>query len=563
MHSGAALWTTPDVGPRAGLKNGSMDRLSHVACCVVALLFVVAPVTAAARPAPISGTLSTSGYTVIALAANGKATSVRARGGGFSLRPPASRVTLQLRAPNGVYAGPIVIGSDRHGAHAIVGVTAGARLGRITVNTRRGYSKVARRVAARWVDTSRWARARKGVPIGAGNFGRVRSKPPRVSPPGDLDVDGVPDRLDVDINGNLILNNVDRSKSSRAQAAQTASAVFTTTSLFGGWYGQAVNANAREVTDADIDRSLATNQHLTLGILPGNPELDCGGAPDPNNPQGWIGGLSYCRRGGTGAASLSPAQVATPSPFPACCDADGNGYGALVNNTGFPPPGTFSLTPNATSSQIGTGDVLIQRVTSNGVSTDTPTLLPFVFATTLGLASYDDGQGNATSVKYPVDTSTGLGAHGNGFRVAAGPDGDVALTLSFWRPQRRPMPPEPGAWTDIGKLSYGASIFSAGTTNVQAPSKTCPQSAYSANDPNLSVAQKTPGDPGAVTDLAGDQPANPVNTITYTLNASKCLASFGLAWNPGDEAVIHFWANDGFGSGASSGTDMWAMFTRR
>jgi hypothetical protein len=507
--------------------------------------------------------LSKAGYTVIALASTGRAASVRARAGSFTLRPRASKVTLQLRAPDGVYAGPVVIGSDRHGAHAIVGVRAGARLGRITVNIRRGYAKVARRVATRWVDTGRWARARKGVPIGAGDFGRVRSKPPRVSPPGDLDVDGVPDRLDVDINGNLILNNVDRSTSSRPRAAQTESAVYTTTSLFGGWFGHAVNANAREVTDADIDRSLATNQHLTLGVLPGSPELDCGGAPDPNNSQGWIGGLSYCARGGTGAAALSAAQVLTPSPFPACCDPDGNGYGTLINNTGFPPPGTFSLTPNATSSQIGTGDVLIQRVTSNGVTTDTPTLLPFVFATTLGLASYDDGQGNAASVNYPVDISIGPGIHGNGFRVAAGPDGDVALTLSFWRPQRRPMPPEPGAWTDIGKLSYGASIFSVGTTNVKAQSLTCPQSAYSANDPNVSLAQTTIGDPGAATDLASDQPANPANTITYTLNASKCLATFGLAWNPGDEALIHFWATDGFGSSASSGTDMWTVFTRR
>ena len=180
---------------------------------------------------------------------------------------------------------------------------------------------------------------------------------------------------------------------------------------------------------------------VAIGLLPGSPELDCGGVPDPNNPQGWIGGLSYCTRGGTGAMVLSVPTYPTFEPFPACCEPDGNGYGTLSNNSGFPPPGFFSLKPNATSSQIRTGDVLIQRVTTNGVTTETPTMLPFVFATTLGLVAYDDGQGNAATVNYPVDPRTGPGIFGNGFPVAAGPNGDVTLKLTFWRPQRRSIPP--------------------------------------------------------------------------------------------------------------------------
>ena len=186
--------------------------------------------------------------------------------------------------------------------------------------------------------------------------------------------------------------------------AQTESPFYIATSLFGGWYGDAVNANARAVTDADIDRSLATNEYVAIGLLPGRPELDCGGAPDPNNPQGWIGGLSYCTRGRHRRHGAGLPTHPTFEPFPACCDPDGNGYGTLINNSHLPPPGSFSLKPNATSSQIRTGDVLIQRVTSNGVSTDTPTMLPFVFATTLALVAYDDGQGNAATVNYPVRT---------------------------------------------------------------------------------------------------------------------------------------------------------------
>ena len=137
-----------------------------------------------------------------------------------------------------------------------------------------------------------------------GRHGFVRSKPPRVSPPGDLDADGVPDAFDVDINGNLILNHVDRSTSSRARAAQAASPLFIGANLVVPLW-DTVNVNATAVTDAQIDRVLSTYEWLAIGILPGSPELDCGRAPDPNNPQGWIGGLSYCARGGTGEAIVA------------------------------------------------------------------------------------------------------------------------------------------------------------------------------------------------------------------------------------------------------------------
>ena len=43
-------------------------------------------------------------------------------------------MTLQLRAPDGTYAGPIVAAEKEHGKRAIVGVKAGAKLGRIKVN---------------------------------------------------------------------------------------------------------------------------------------------------------------------------------------------------------------------------------------------------------------------------------------------------------------------------------------------------------------------------------------------------------------------------------------------
>ena len=131
-----------------------------------------------------------------------------ARGHGrFRLQPPGARVTLQLRAPDGTYAGPVVVG--RSGSHVIVGVKAGAVLGHIAFSPRHGYA-TARRVAPRWLDRARWARARGGVePFGVLSMGRALSGPVKHPPPGDRDADGVPDVFDVDDDGDLVLDLVD------------------------------------------------------------------------------------------------------------------------------------------------------------------------------------------------------------------------------------------------------------------------------------------------------------------------------------------------------------------
>ncbi|MGC2374360.1 MAG: hypothetical protein WA484_10845, partial [Solirubrobacteraceae bacterium] len=326
----------------------------------------------AAALKPITGKLNKPGYTVIALAANGQAGSVIAKGGSFRVVPPAAVVTLQLRAPDGTYAGPIVLqekGAKRKPNLAIVGVKAGAPLGNITVNSAAGYA-LARLDQRAWktrVDTTRWARAKNGVPIGAGNFGRVLSKPPRVSPPGDLDADGIPDALDIDVNGNLILNGVDRSTVSRARASQApqrlsyprTSLVLTGgSSLQAGVFtpiGQPVNVNAPGLSEADINAALVN--YGLLGVGAGNGpyvsgELDCGG-------------LSYCSAGGTGVHLDNqhfPFQI-NPEPFPSCCDENGNGLGSLDPNPNGKGGLGLLLAPRATADQIRAGDVMLIHAT--------------------------------------------------------------------------------------------------------------------------------------------------------------------------------------------------------
>ncbi len=512
----------------------SLTRIGAT-CLVASLAVLVAGAPAAAAPKRITGKLSKPGYTLIALAANGEATSVRARRGRFRLRPPARRVTLHLRARNGRYAGPVVAGSRLKGRRAILGVRAGAKLGRIKL--RRGYAKVSKRPRKSWVDARHKARARKGVPIGAGRFGRVRSRIPRRGVPGDLDVDGVPDVLDIDDDGDLVLDSLDRSVAQRsaraAGAAQGPNEIFDVLTGIDLELERTANANATAVTQPQIDAALSASGRLLLEILPGDSaELDCGGA---NQPAPRPEGLVYCSKGGTGKVFQGGVLPADWPRFPECCDPDGDGFGALAGSA--PPGGTtpfMFLSHGATTAQIATGDVLVERVTRGGVESQFPTALQFVFATVPALARYRDTAGNSAIVSYPV-AAGGVGTQGNGFPVAAGAGGDVIVTLTFWRSQRRPILPETGDWIDIGGLTYSTIVQNiAPTPGVPGPliAKPCPQSAYSTSDPQL-----TPAGTG-FTDLATDRPASPANTFTYTLNLTQCLTSLGASWLSGQEANI-------------------------
>ena len=510
------------------------------------ILLLSAPAIAPAKaPKPISGKLSAPGYTVIALAPSGKARAVLARRGRFRLRPPGpakstAGFTLQLRGPDGGYAGPIVLGSREHGKRAIVGVKAGAKLGRVTVKPGRGYAKLAHGLAKKWIDEERWARAKRGVAIGTGNVGLVRSLHAH-GPAGDPDLDGVPDSLDIDDDGDLILDGYDPSTNANArasgvalQSAQSARApFFGVTTTLSPLAAEAVNVNGGS-SDQQIAAAQLSSERLGLlwgGVDPGSAEVDCGT-------------LVYCSAGGTGrylATGFTPFTDALP--FPACCDPDGDGLGSLLDT---PPSAAASdfhgmgLFAGASADQLGAGDVLIERATSGGAPVELVSSVGFVFSTYPVFAAYDDGQGDSETFSYP-------NAQGP-IPVRAGPSGDVVVKLTFWRPQRRRIEGEPGQgeWMDVGHLDYTASARPPFSTS---PSH-CPLSSYSDIDPNLTAQPSgNPLPPGFeeshLEDLKDDQPSSPANTFSYTLNLTACLASNGLSMSTTAPTAIEFqaWAN--------------------
>ena len=497
-----------------------------VACAgaAAALCLLVPGGAWAKRQAPITGKLSKSGYTVIALGYNGKAVSSKARS--FKIVPRDGRVTLQLRDKRGRYAGPVVVGVK--GKTVIVGVKAGAKLG--TIRIRSGYA-TAVKVSAKAIDAKRTAQARRGVPLGNGkNFGLVRSKRHAKSGIGsDADLDGVPDTLDIDSDGDLVLNN-EETPARTAHAAQGEQG-FRLFSQIGEPLERSLNANATGVTDAAIDnlvRGSTTGptfqpigMFLDFGVLPGSEvELDCGG-------------LTYCSNGGTGR-TRAPGGVDPGPAFPSCCDSDNDGFGTMTGTPGPNGQAEWQLYPLAAASQIKSGDVLIERVTSGGTETDVPSTLNFVFNTTPALTSWTSTGGQSGSVTYPVAAGA-PGTSLNPFVVSAGGDGNVVVSMTFWRPQRRAIAGagETGDFIDIGHLHWSSRLITAGQSQQVLD---CP-GAYATSDPNLSPVSAS--DPiGGLIDGAGDAPADASHTLSFSLNITSCLAAKGVAFNSGDTVQL-------------------------
>jgi hypothetical protein len=195
---------------RVSMTDSTTTRARLAAAWALVLALGLPAMADARRPA-IEGRLPAS-YTVVALATDGRARTIENVRGSFELVPPARTVTLHLLGSTGRYLGPVVVAGK--GSRVVVQVRAGARLG--TLRVLDDYARPRRKISARRLGGGRRAKARAGVPIGAGVLGRVRSG--AVGPTGsgrDRDLDGIPGRFDVDDDGDLVLDVRERATARR------------------------------------------------------------------------------------------------------------------------------------------------------------------------------------------------------------------------------------------------------------------------------------------------------------------------------------------------------------
>jgi hypothetical protein len=520
-------------------------RATYEAPCgrrgVCSALYVVGalafPAAAVAKPRTISLKLSKTGYTVLALDNAGHA--VKAAGRNVKLTPTASRFTLHLVDAHGNYAGPIVVAGK--GTKVVVGLRGGGRLG--TVKVKRGYGLA--RAPKRALDKSRTARARNGAPLGARVLGRVAGRSKGSGGAGlDVDRDGVPAAFDVDDDGDLLLDNVDRP--SRRTLKQTpvtppkpnppagppgpsvagppsASAGFTLFSNLKLDIGLSLNANAGAVTDAQIDATLARYATLAIAVPAGDEvELDCLG-------------LAYCSPGGTGTTLEGNKR------FPADADADADGFGTITRGS----TDDFQLHPGATSAEIGSADSFIEHVTTGGSETTAAGTLNYVFSTTPALTAFTTAAGSGT-ISYPVAPG-GLGTDQNPIPVPSG----SPINLAFWRPQRKAIKGsgEGRAFVDIGHLTYSADIPN-GPSAPGSPGGgpgaggNC-RGQYTSTDADATVT----GD--GVLDKADDRAAAAANTLSFTVDVDACLAANSATWPVGDKLGIDIQARAAQGDNAA------------
>ncbi len=539
----AALFGATFDDPKIGLKNrvreciiGHMKH-SLSAITVICAMFIA---TASATAATVSGTLTGGrGLHVIVVQSNGtsKKTTITNTKGTFKVvGATLAGASIQLVSKNGTYFGPVLLGGSGTKVYATIKGSGNLVLG--TFKRKSGYA-AALAPAGRYFTTAAYTVAAKsGKPVGAGKLGLVKVGNGKSTLKGyngqgrDADLDGIPGAFDIDDNGNLIIDNVDRTTRSGRSLRQfspalrvsdicptpdqpqpagcippsgapsggtTATAAATEFKLFSNFKltdATSINVNIPGITgiDALIDAAVPTTVTLATQVMGATSStLDCLGN-------------TYCAPHGAYPLVNSVAATYTGA------------FLNLVKGT----TGDAQILPGAARTDIGSGNAFLQI---DG-TTSYPGVLNFVFNTAPALKSFNAGWVFDQFMTYDasgVSTHGGVTASGMtpSTPITTGSYGGTSIMVTFWRPQRAALPSEAwfgsaNPWTDIGGLSYRADTPNAPTGSTK---RSC-AGGYSAGSANgVAVTAGTDG----IVDPALDAEASTANTISWTIDLATCF----------------------------------------
>lgn len=509
----------------------------------LALLLLVAT----ARPAPaaaatVSGTVRNGqGLRVLVVQANGTTRTkvIGSSTGAFSISGVNLRgASLQLVRSDGSYYGPVVLKRTSAKAFTFIKGSLSLKLGAIALKG--GFAVAERPRTGRYQTLAAYtAKAVSGRPIGARKLGLVKTVTPAGyrGAGGDLDLDGIVNAFDIDDNGNRVIDNIDRTRrgdsrpsapvAARAAAARTQEPAteFRMFSNFKLRGDTAINADIPGIADVDslIDAWVPVTVCLATEVLgAGSGTLD-----------------------GLGNTYLVQHEV-NSQVFPIVNDTDAT-YTDAILNVFNGDTGDAQIRPGALPSEIGSGDCFVETIADG---TKYPGTLNFVFNTAPALKSYQwDTQDAATEIAYNDDGTVAAGS------TFTKPAGASQLTLTFWRPQRRATPAEAAAgstWIDMGGLMYIIQIIGPTTVDNPAPGN-APQDSYSNASANGIPITLTPDNEG-VLDPTADVPASSGNTVTFTIDFTKCYSEADWAsFTTGDVIDIDLMAQSKYGDNASYG----------
>ncbi len=465
-----------------------------------------------------------SGGSLLAISSTGKAVRTKLGSKTVSLNVPKATIsgtTLQLVSKSGRFLGPVVLASASGGkkAYLTLGKGAGAnsslKLGTATVKN--GYAALSKPLATKSLLTSSYATAVKGAPTGSGRLGLQKSSKTASAAQGsgsgsnipagtDPDHDGLTSNIDVDDNGNGILDNQDSAQ------RPTSAGLFATLNLRPGDAG--TNLNATGVTEAQIDANVSGANTFGFIFYFGGGDLTAATGAYVD-----CGALSYCNSD-TGTAVVGGLSESSPSVprgelwrnWRPDGNPQGNGLEKITNNG--QNAWAAGLQPRATTAQMAPGDLLNVVFRGAGGDVVTPVALPSYPVTVPAIKTVTSG-GVATTILNGNSASPGSSASS---AIPVSPAGDLAF--DYWRPQRRGIAGTgEGALVDMGHLHYTITIGglrTAGGNEVRASQE------FSCNADGQPVSPE--GDFFGPADPTGDAAPNAANTRTYSTNLRSCLS---------------------------------------
>jgi hypothetical protein len=468
-------------------------------------------VPTAAPGAAVSGKVKrANGYTVLVVARDGKAHSRRlGASGAFKLRlkkRAARGATLALVAPDGSYAGPIVLRREPRRAYLALSGRV-LRLG--SISRRRGYAVVRRSLGRRAVVTSRPARAaRSGRPRGAGRLGLggAGARATAADQEGgagqegeDADRDGLVGAFDVDDDGD---GTLDVSDPGGEAGGGVSGEVISSLPVD---LEHSLNVNAAGVTREQVDALVHERLNLLLNF-------------STDQVRGRVSEVGVDCLGVVWCTTAEVANFQENRPEGLWRDSDANRDGLLdLPLATDAPVFQIGLWPRATTAQIAPGDTLEFVATTEGGRIGAPSTLASYFSTVPAIRTWEAGAG-PREVVYPVPPGT----PGTGSETAQ--LNSERLTLTFWRPQRASIPgAEAGAFTDMGNLYYGVDIYFDGQIG-------CAAKDYSNLSPSLAVAPPSfdRDELMVLRDSAGDAAPDPANTLSFTVDLGACARRAGV-----------------------------------
>ncbi|MGA0121816.1 MAG: hypothetical protein ACO3KD_02255, partial [Gaiellales bacterium] len=437
---------------------------------VLIALAVFAVAASSATAATVSGTVKGgSGLRLVVVQADGKGKTVTLkRSGRFAVRGVVAKgATLHLVSAKGAYLGPIVLGGGGRSVYMTLATARSVNVGRIA--RKRGYAVARAPRGSYSTSAATRATARAGRPIGAGNLGRVKVGNGRSALRGydgqgrDADLDGVVGAFDIDDNGNLILDNVDRT-SRRGKTAggrtvrQTCGAPPLPACSGGGAGATAAPTEFRMFSNFKLTGATSINLYLGGSAAQVEPLIDQLVPSTVTLATQVMGGGSSAKLdclGNVYCVSHAVGGVTYPLVNGAAATTAGSIVDIVTGSTG-----DAQITPGATPSQIGAGNAFVQ--TAGGAAY--PGVLNFVFNTAPAVYSVTVA-GTETVLGYDAATgqvtapSAGYGMTPSN-PITVGSDGIV--TLKWFRPQR---PATAGEGSSSGYIDMGALLYTADAPN--------------------------------------------------------------------------------------------------